>query len=312
LIKKRESLETKTLDAAVIDERYHNKILELEEISSMTLEDVDQRAVQQERELERVRETLRSHKKETLSLEQGIKEVEQTHKEKSSILSERESEDRALNEKFQKMFKEREQLQSAIHEKSFELSNSQNEWRQIESLINDLKIGNAKLSAEREALEMESTEFIGVEKIQASPSVLDERLQKAQQQLSSIGSINLRALEVYEGVKKEYDSVQEKVTILDKEKQEIMNIIAEIDNKKKRTFMKTFNGINDLFTSNFSRLSSKGQAFLEIENQENMFDGGVTMVVKFMYTYESFYIFAMLSSRGWCAWQRCKRTRTCT
>ena len=44
--------------------------------------------------------------------------------------------------------------------------------------------------------------------------------------------------------------------------------------------MKTFNALNDLFSQNFSKLSSKGIAFLEIENTEDIFAGGVNIVVK--------------------------------
>ena len=44
--------------------------------------------------------------------------------------------------------------------------------------------------------------------------------------------------------------------------------------------MKTFNDINELFTNNFSKLSSKGHAYLEIENKEDIFSGGVNIVVR--------------------------------
>jgi chromosome segregation protein len=59
-----------------------------------------------------------------------------------------------------------------------------------------------------------------------------------------------------------------------------MNIIAEIDKKKRNSFMKTFRAINAIFTENFSRISSKGIAYLELENQEEIFSGGVTIVVR--------------------------------
>jgi chromosome segregation protein len=98
--------------------------------------------------------------------------------------------------------------------------------------------------------------------------------------LQNIGSINMRALEVYDEVKKEYDIVEEKVLTLEKEKQDIMKIIEEIDRKKKKTFMKTFKAINDLFTENFGKLSTKGLAYLDIENKENIFSGGVNIAVK--------------------------------
>src|SRR3990167_1381285 len=107
-----------------------------------------------------------------------------------------------------------------------------------------------------------------------------KKLQKTQETLQQIGSINMRALEVYKEVKKEYDIVQEKVNTLDKEKQDIVAIISEIDNKKRRSFMKTYRAMNALLSENFSKLYSKGTAFLELENEEDLFSGGVNIVVK--------------------------------
>ena len=74
--------------------------------------------------------------------------------------------------------------------------------------------------------------------------------------------------------------MKEKVDILEKEKGEIMKIIEEIDRKKKRTFMRTFKGINELFSSNFSNLYTKGKAYLEIENKDDIFSGGVNIAIK--------------------------------
>jgi chromosome segregation protein len=109
---------------------------------------------------------------------------------------------------------------------------------------------------------------------------LEERLQKAQDLLREIGSINMRALEVYEDVKKGYDEVQEKVNTLENEKLQIMKIIEEIDKKKTREFMKSFRAINALFTTNFAQLYTKGVAFLEIENKDDIFSAGVNIAVK--------------------------------
>jgi chromosome segregation protein len=71
-----------------------------------------------------------------------------------------------------------------------------------------------------------------------------------------------------------------KVETLEKEKTDVMSIIEEIDKKKKRTFMKTFKAMNELFTKNFMKLSSKGQAYLDIENPDDIFKGGINIIVK--------------------------------
>src|SRR3989344_9658336 len=59
-----------------------------------------------------------------------------------------------------------------------------------------------------------------------------------------------------------------------------MKIIEEIDRRKYSTFMKTFRAINSFFSRNFSKLSAKGVAYLEIENKENLFEGGINITVK--------------------------------
>ena len=91
----------------------------------------------------------------------------------------------------------------------------------------------------------------------------------------------MRALEVYEGIKKQYDEVELKVNKLNEEKQEIINIVAEIDKKKKKTFLKVFHVINERFTNNFSKLiQNKGPAFLTLENEENPFEAGIDVNVR--------------------------------
>lgn len=44
--------------------------------------------------------------------------------------------------------------------------------------------------------------------------------------------------------------------------------------------MKTFNAINDNFKNIFLQLSTKGDAFLDLENKENPFDAGLRMKVR--------------------------------
>lgn len=277
---RKRSLEIKVLDLSKVQEKYDSKILEIEEISSRTEEDVDTTLLYKERELENIRNIIKRSKKDLEDIENLLNGIDENLGSKGAQLDERESQERELNERFKKMFEERDKLQKSIQENSVELSESQSEMKQSEEQVNYLKIGKAKLEAEKEALSMEMSEFSGVELINASINVLDEKLKKAQETLTQIGSINMRALEMYDQVKKEYDEVQQRVNTLEKEKLDILEIIAEIDKKKIKSFMKTFKAINELFSRNFSRLSTKGTAFLDIENKEDVFAGGVSIIVR--------------------------------
>ncbi|MDP3881366.1 MAG: chromosome segregation SMC family protein [Nanoarchaeota archaeon] len=280
LQEKTKNLENKTFDFSKIDENYNSKILEIEEISSRTEEDVDTTLLYKERELEKIRNIITRSSLDIKDLESYIKDLSGNLHRKIGELENKEDLERKLNEKFKKMFERRDGLQKEIQEKSVESSDIQNNVRQIEDQINYLKIGKAKIDAERESLDMEMSDYSGVEYIQASINALEERLVKTQEALREIGSINMRALEIYDEIKKEYDEVQEKVNTIEKERQEILKIIDEIDAKKRRSFMKAFKGINELFTRNFAQLYNKGIAFLELENKEDIFAGGVNIVVR--------------------------------
>lgn len=280
LEERRKVLEVKIIDLPKTEEKYDSILLEIEEISSRTKEDSDTALLYKERELENVNNIVKHSTKDLESVRIEIESITKNIESKGKILAEKEEQEDELNKRFKKMFDTRDEMQRESQEKSISLSEMQNSVRQIEDQINYLKIGKAKYDAEKEAIEMELQEFPGVEIIKASFENLDERLKKTQESLMQIGSINMRALEMYDEMKKEYDIIQEKVNTLEKEKIEIMKIIEEIDKKKLRSFMKTFRAMNELFTRNFSRLYTKGVAYLEIENQEDVFSGGINIVVR--------------------------------
>lgn len=280
LEEKRKNLEGKAMDLSKIEEKYDSKILEIEEISSRTKADTDTSLLFKEREIEKLNLSLKQSRKDLEDVENNIEDYGESLKVKSKMLEEKEKQNEDLTAKFKKMFEERDGMQKEVQDKNLTLSEIQSEVRQFEEQVNYLRIGKAKFDAERESIEMEQRDYSGIELLTGSMNVLEERQKKAVEALGQIGSINMRALEVYEDIKKEYDAVQVKVETLEKEKLDILKVIEEIDTKKRRTFMRTFRAMNELFTQNFSKLYTKGIAFLEMENKEDIFSGGVNIVVK--------------------------------
>ena len=90
----------------------------------------------------------------------------------------------------------------------------------------------------------------------------------------------MRALEVYEEVEKQYNNLAEKKETLGKEKEDVLKMMQEIEGKKKELFMKVFDVVNETFKKFFSMLTTKGEANLVIENEENPFEAGVRINVK--------------------------------
>ena len=96
-----------------------------------------------------------------------------------------------------------------------------------------------------------------------------------------IGSVNMRALEVYDEAERQYNEFLDKKEKLGREKEDVLAMMKEIEGKKKELFMKTFEVVNNNFKNFFGMLTTKGaEANLVLENGENPFEAGVRINVK--------------------------------
>jgi chromosome segregation protein len=280
LSKRKSRLESNFDDSSNIEQKYETASIEVQEISLRTKDNINSEISFKQRELDRSRISLKQLAREEIDLTQELGELKKEIAEKEKALEKKNQQEQELAKKFQKLIAEREKLQTTIRENESTISSNKNSIYNLEQQMNNLKIGRARIKAEVENLETEMLNFPNIEFIKASKEVLSQRLAKAQEIISRIGSVNLRSLEVYDHVKKEYDLIKEKTEIIEKEKQGILKIIHEIDIKKKKTFIKTLNSLNENFSKIFSQLSEKGQVYLELEDKKDPFSAGVNITVK--------------------------------
>ncbi len=255
-------------------------LLEIQEISERTEENIDTELEFKERTLANARLLIKQSLREEEELNRELEEIKAEISEKEKFLGKKEQEEETLEKKYHKLIEKRTSIEKQIHESNTFLFQERNRLSNIENETNNLKIEIARISAEKSGLDTDFLIYKDIQTTNLPVFVLEERLYKTQAILQTIGSVNLRALEVYDKIKEEYDAIAEKVSVLEKEKEEILKIIEEIDKKKIKTFMKTLNAVNDLFNRNFMQLSVKGQVFLEPENQEDIFAAGLDIVVK--------------------------------
>jgi chromosome segregation protein len=273
-------LEDEILRLSNIEERYDKLFFEMQEISSRTDENLDTTILYKEREIESISNVLKNLDKDQKEIQKEIFHISSDLKENKQELTEKQKASEELNKKFKALYDERSQIQEKIRQFNALLVNKQNALSRFEDLVNQLKINQAKFSASIESYEYELKEFPNINFLQGNIIFLQEKLRKSENELATIGSVNLRALETYDKIKEEYEKIYQKVEQLEKERESILSIISEIDIKKKRTFIRTFKAINELFTENFSQLSPKGKAYLEIQNKENIFEGGIDITLR--------------------------------
>jgi len=280
LEKRKKFLESNVDENFNIEQKYETVRVEVQELSLRSSETVNSEISFKQRELERSKIALKQLLRDEEELTSEIAVVKDQIKQKDESLAKKKVMDEELNKKFKKLVEERDALQAKIRQGDADLSLKQNLIYNLEQYTNNFKIDKARIGAEIENFEMELLEFQNVPIIKTNKETLLHRLNRAQEILSKIGSVNLRSLEVYDEIKKEYDIIKEKVETLGKEKESVLKIIHEIDIKKKKTFLSTLNALNEIFSRNFSQLSTKGQVYLDLENKKDPFDGGVNIVVK--------------------------------
>ncbi len=263
-----------------IEKKYETLKIEVEEVSLRTKESVDSEVSFKERQIERLKVSLKELSRAEKDLKEEIKKLRSDIENKESDLSEKKKKEASLSEKYKSLISERDKLQSLIRDKEIELSKKQTDLHAVEQEVNELKIERARFDASAENLREELLEFANVEIIKTKKEKLEKRLARTQEILDNIGNVNLRSLEVYDNIKKEYDSIKEKSEVIEKEKENILKVIEEIDKKKKKAFLETMKKVNEIFSRNFSQLSSKGQVYLELENRKDPFEGGLDVVVK--------------------------------
>ncbi|MBS3087083.1 chromosome segregation protein SMC [Candidatus Pacearchaeota archaeon] len=262
-----------------IEEKYDETRLALQENSFIDM-DVDTEVQIKKREIGRLTLDLRATGRDIEESQIELRKIELRITEKDKEAVKKEIEEQKLYEKSQKFFDLRNELQDQQKVIETDIIGLQHTVKNFEDKINYNKIQKAQLDAQIESLNSELAEFTSLETLPLSTEQLKERLQKAQFGISRLGNVNMRALEVFDKVEEQVKIIEEKVKVIQEEKEQIDKIIQEIDKKKKKSFLSTLSAVNEYFTRNFTQLSRKGEVTLELENKQNPFEGGLSILVK--------------------------------
>jgi chromosome segregation protein len=277
---KQQSLEKKVSMTKISEEQYETLKLEVNELQRSEERNLGAEITSRQRELDRIKLAIKQNIRDKEDISEELSEISESLNEKQEIVENKEEQAEILKKKFQKMFEQKNKLQDTVRSLESTLIKYQNEKRIQENEINNKNIEKAQISAKIDTLKEDLKEFQGVEFINLPIDKLKQKLENAEIILARIGSVNMRALEVYEGIKEEYDKIKEKVEQLEKEKEQILTVIAQIDRKKKKTFLQTLNQINELFSKNFSQLSTKGIVYIEPQDKKEIFNAGLDIIVK--------------------------------
>jgi chromosome segregation protein len=232
-------------------------------------------------ENDRINKIVKDHNKEKEDFKSELKKLEFILKNEFGNLKESEKKEKVFYEKVKNLTNKRNKLTEEISKKENMLEVENEKIRKIEKKENELSIYRAKHIAELEGLQKEFEDYDDG-KIRRNIKIEDLRkeISEFEKLVNNLGNINMKALEIYEELVEEHQSLVEKTSKIKSEKLDVLDMIEEIEKKKTGIFMETYNNINNKFKEIFNGLSTKGEASLVLENKEEPLEGGVDMVVK--------------------------------
>ncbi len=239
----------------------------------------DQEAEQQEEritdELETLAEMQERIKAAETSVQTALVDVQGTLKQ---AMEEAESSEKELNV-WKKRIEHIEENQTA----------SQVGGKKIEERKHQCGIQIAQAASLLEAVEADLLERhqLTVEDARRLDLELDAPLDSCEKELRNLrraqekaGDINLASIDEFEKHKVRGDFLQQQLSDLSASKQELMEIITQLDDESRRLFEVTFEQIRTNFQKNFQILFRGGEADLSFLEAEDILEAGIDIVAK--------------------------------
>lgn len=233
------------------------------------------------RDKENTIKIVKSQEKEFEGFKNEIKSLKEEIGKSGKSLNEMEEQEKALYGKFKSLFNKREKLGEEIQKIEAELIRKEEQVRAFEHKSNSIAIEDARVKAGLSTLQEEFKQYQGVKLLTSKPlEEVKKDISEFEKMTDQMGSVNLKALEVYDRIEKEHKELLQKKEKLFSEKEDVIAMMGEIEIKKREKFTNTFEVIRENFKKTFSALSAKGEAHLELETPDNPFEGGIVFRVK--------------------------------
>jgi chromosome segregation protein len=106
---------------------------------------------------------------------------------------------------------------------------------------------------------------------------MKETILSVEQTMQQLEPVNMRALEEYEHQMERKKKFDDDIGHLNDQKKNLVKLVGEITSKKKEQFFEVYDEINKNFREIYAQLSEGGEAELLLENEESVFEGGLTI-----------------------------------
>ncbi len=109
---------------------------------------------------------------------------------------------------------------------------------------------------------------------------INSELQNIKQQIQELGPVNNLAIEEYKDLKKRFEYYIEQKKDIEKAREDILSVIADINKQSVDLFLQTFKEIQKNFQEIFKQLFNGGEAIIDLTDPENILESGIEIIVR--------------------------------
>lgn len=249
------------------------------------LQILDVRDVESLEQEKRLNEELKQIKEFQLQVQQHGIEFEKLIKDVEKVLAEV---SKACVD-LEKDLSKRKQLIETIDEK---IGNLRLKAAQLEEEIYRLASQRAQAQVGSQAIHDELKErfqltldearelVIGALKRIESTEQIEKQMRKVRAEMEAAGDVNMMSIDEFDKHKERYEFLNRQIDDLSGSKQELVQIIAELDGESRKIFKDTFDVIRANFQKNFQILFSGGEADLQFTEAADVLEAGIEIIAK--------------------------------
>jgi chromosome segregation protein len=108
----------------------------------------------------------------------------------------------------------------------------------------------------------------------------EKQIRSLRQEIENAGDVNMTSIDEFDKHKTRYEFLNQQIDDLDGSKQELVQIITQLDNESRKIFKDTFATICANFKKNFNILFNGGEADLQFTETADVLEAGIEIIAK--------------------------------
>ncbi|MBI2084686.1 MAG: chromosome segregation protein SMC [Candidatus Aenigmarchaeota archaeon] len=142
----------------------------------------------------------------------------------------------------------------------------------LEIELNRISIERARMETDLQNAKAELQQYGQIAFVDEKLAKLEDMLMKTDKELATLGPVNFKAIEEFEKLKTEFEGYKQKYEKILGEKKAVLDMIAQIEERRKEVFYGTLNEIKKAFNNIFVKMLN-GTSSLDLEDPNNIESG---------------------------------------